>query len=64
MRQISVANGLNAAAATASSSSAEYGGIRSANNSITFQFSYAAGGNNGTSVDDGQIPQIIFCEKF
>lgn len=31
---------------------------------ITFQFSYAAGNNNGTSVDDGQIPEIIFCEKF
>lgn len=26
----------------------------------TFQFSYAAGCNNGTSVEDGQIPEIIF----
>ncbi|KAI1704480.1 PHR domain-containing protein [Ditylenchus destructor] len=31
---------------------------------ITFQFSYAAGINNGTSVDDGQIPEIVFCQKF
>ncbi|CAD5218755.1 unnamed protein product [Bursaphelenchus okinawaensis] len=30
---------------------------------ITFQFSYAHGTNNGTSVDDGQIPEIIFCLK-
>ncbi|KPJ04470.1 BTB/POZ domain-containing protein 2 [Papilio xuthus] len=27
---------------------------------IVFQFSYAAGNNNGTSVEDGQIPAIIF----
>ncbi|XP_034241100.1 BTB/POZ domain-containing protein 2-like [Thrips palmi] len=27
---------------------------------ITFQFLYAAGHNNGTSVEDGQIPEIIF----
>ncbi|RXG72434.1 BTB/POZ domain-containing protein 2 [Armadillidium vulgare] len=27
---------------------------------VTFQFTYAAGNNNGTSVDDGQIPEIIF----
>jgi len=27
---------------------------------VTFQFSYAAGQNNGTSVEDGQIPEIIF----
>ncbi|RWS16433.1 BTB/POZ domain-containing protein 2-like protein [Dinothrombium tinctorium] len=27
---------------------------------VTFQFSYAAGCNNGTSVEDGQIPEIIF----
>lgn len=27
---------------------------------VTFQFSYAAGNNNGTSADDGQIPGIIF----
>ncbi|XP_077295988.1 BTB/POZ domain-containing protein 2-like [Arctopsyche grandis] len=27
---------------------------------INFQFSYAAGNNNGTSADDGQIPGIIF----
>ncbi|XP_063612674.1 BTB/POZ domain-containing protein 1-like isoform X2 [Penaeus indicus] len=26
----------------------------------TFQFTYAAGNNNGTSVEDGQIPEIIF----
>uniref|UniRef100_A0A914ERA5 BTB domain-containing protein n=1 Tax=Acrobeloides nanus TaxID=290746 RepID=A0A914ERA5_9BILA len=31
---------------------------------ITFQFSYAAGNNNGTSVDDGQIPELIFCTKL
>ncbi|KAH7729309.1 BTB/POZ domain-containing protein 2 [Aphelenchoides avenae] len=30
---------------------------------ITFQFSYAAGNNNGTSVDDGQIPELVFCTK-
>lgn len=29
-------------------------------NHITFQFSYASGTNNGTSVEDGQIPEIIF----
>lgn len=27
---------------------------------VTFQFHYAAGNNNGTSVEDGQIPEIIF----
>ena len=27
---------------------------------IVFQFSYATGNNNGTSVEDGQIPEIIF----
>lgn len=27
---------------------------------VIFQFSYAAGNNNGTSVEDGQIPEIIF----
>ncbi|XP_047738805.1 BTB/POZ domain-containing protein 2 [Hyalella azteca] len=27
---------------------------------VCFQFSYAAGNNNGTSVEDGQIPEIIF----
>ncbi|KOB76781.1 BTB/POZ domain-containing protein 2 [Operophtera brumata] len=27
---------------------------------VVFQFSYAAGNNNGTSVEDGQIPAIIF----
>ncbi|OTF69985.1 hypothetical protein BLA29_000199 [Euroglyphus maynei] len=27
---------------------------------VTFQFSYAAGCNNGTSIEDGQIPEIIF----
>lgn len=27
---------------------------------VTFQFSYASGNNNGTSVEDGQIPEIIF----
>ncbi|VDK47921.1 unnamed protein product [Anisakis simplex] len=31
---------------------------------ITFQFTYAAGNNNGTSVEDGQIPEIIFCTKL
>ncbi|RWS28897.1 BTB/POZ domain-containing protein 2-like protein, partial [Leptotrombidium deliense] len=30
------------------------------NGKVTFQFSYAAGCNNGTSVEDGQIPEIIF----
>lgn len=32
--------------------------------SITFQFTYAAGNNNGTSVEDGQIPEIIFYTKL
>uniref|UniRef100_A0A0R3TY72 PHR domain-containing protein n=1 Tax=Rodentolepis nana TaxID=102285 RepID=A0A0R3TY72_RODNA len=27
---------------------------------VTFQFAYAACMNNGTSVEDGQIPEIIF----
>ncbi|XP_065672632.1 BTB/POZ domain-containing protein 2 [Hydra vulgaris] len=27
---------------------------------VEFKFSYAAGNNNGTSVQDGQIPEIIF----
>jgi len=27
---------------------------------VVFTFSYAAGSNNGTSVEDGQIPEIIF----
>ena len=27
---------------------------------VNFQFSYVAGNNNGTSVEDGQIPEIIF----
>ena len=27
---------------------------------IVFQFSYATGNNNGTSVEDGQLPEIIF----
>ena len=27
---------------------------------VSFQFSYAAGNNNGTSVEDGQIPEIMF----
>jgi len=27
---------------------------------VEFKFSYAAGNNNGTSVEDGQIPEIIF----
>ena len=27
---------------------------------VNFQFSYGAGNNNGTSVEDGQIPEIVF----
>lgn len=27
---------------------------------VTFWYTYAAGNNNGTSVEDGQIPEIIF----
>lgn len=30
------------------------------NGKVTFQFAYAAGNNNGTSVEDGQLPEIIF----
>jgi len=29
-------------------------------NKVTFQFQYASGNNNGSSVEDGQIPEIIF----
>ncbi|CAF1293792.1 unnamed protein product [Rotaria magnacalcarata] len=28
---------------------------------VTFHFAYASGENNGSNVDDGQIPEIIFC---
>lgn len=31
-----------------------------ASGKVTFQFTYATGNNNGTSVEDGQIPEIIF----
>uniref|UniRef100_A0A1I7WAY9 PHR domain-containing protein n=1 Tax=Heterorhabditis bacteriophora TaxID=37862 RepID=A0A1I7WAY9_HETBA len=31
---------------------------------VTFQFTYAAGNNNGTSVEDGQIPEIVFYTKL
>ncbi|PAV82510.1 hypothetical protein WR25_19768 [Diploscapter pachys] len=31
---------------------------------VTFQFTYAAVNNNGTSVEDGQIPEIIFHTKL
>ncbi|BES88179.1 Hypothetical protein NTJ_00985 [Nesidiocoris tenuis] len=34
--------------------------IDSSNGKIVFQFTYAAGNNNGTSVEDGQIPEILF----
>jgi BTB/POZ domain-containing protein 1/2 len=27
---------------------------------VSFHFSFAAGNNNGTSVEDGQIPEILF----
>ena len=27
---------------------------------VVFHFQYASGNNNGTSVEDGQIPEIIF----
>ncbi|KAL3113015.1 hypothetical protein niasHT_013480 [Heterodera trifolii] len=30
---------------------------------INWHFQYAPGNNNGTSVEDGQIPEIIFCAK-
>jgi BTB/POZ domain-containing protein 1/2 len=29
-------------------------------NKVTFQFQYASGNNNGSSVEDGQLPEIIF----
>ncbi|CAJ0585045.1 unnamed protein product, partial [Mesorhabditis spiculigera] len=32
-------------------------------NNVTFQFTYAAGNNNGTSVEDGQIPEIYFYRR-
>jgi len=31
-----------------------------ASGKVNFSFTYAAGNNNGTSVEDGQIPEIIF----
>uniref|UniRef100_A0A7E4W084 BTB domain-containing protein n=1 Tax=Panagrellus redivivus TaxID=6233 RepID=A0A7E4W084_PANRE len=34
-----------------------------ANGMINFQFAYAPGNNNGTSVDDGQIPEFVFCMR-
>ncbi|KAI3422352.1 BTB/POZ domain-containing protein 1 [Globodera pallida] len=30
---------------------------------INWHFQYAPGNNNGTSVEDGQIPEILFCAK-
>ena len=30
------------------------------NGKVTFSFQYASGNNNGTSVEDGQIPEIVF----
>ncbi|XP_071794212.1 BTB/POZ domain-containing protein 1-like [Asterias amurensis] len=30
------------------------------NGKVVFQFTYASGNNNGTSVEDGQIPEVIF----
>ena len=33
---------------------------------VSFQFQYASGNNNGSSVEDGQIPEFIFfysCSK-
>jgi BTB/POZ domain-containing protein 1/2 len=36
-------------------------GLRQVNHeNVTFQFQYASGNNNGTSVEDGQIPEILF----
>ncbi|KAI6211670.1 BTB domain-containing protein [Aphelenchoides besseyi] len=35
-----------------------------ASNAVTFLFTFAAGTNNGTSVDDGQIPCLYFCLKM
>jgi len=32
----------------------------SSSGKVTFQFTYATGINNGTSVEDGQIPEIVF----
>jgi len=32
----------------------------SSSGKVTFQFTYATGTNNGTSVEDGQIPEIVF----
>ena len=29
-------------------------------NKVTFQFQYASGNNNGSSVEDGQCPEILF----
>ncbi|CAF0740440.1 unnamed protein product [Didymodactylos carnosus] len=33
----------------------------SADGKVTFHFAYASGENNGSNIDDGQIPEIIFC---
>lgn len=35
-------------------------GPTNSDSKVKFQFSYAAGDNNGTSVEDGQIPELIF----
>ncbi len=56
------------AAATLKGPDSYYGtkGLRKVNHEnasggkVTFNFQYASGNNNGTSVEDGQIPEIIF----
>ncbi|KAF7996341.1 hypothetical protein HCN44_001973 [Aphidius gifuensis] len=35
-------------------------GPTNSDSKVKFQFSFAAGDNNGTSVEDGQIPELIF----
>ncbi|XP_071492787.1 BTB/POZ domain-containing protein 2-like [Diadema setosum] len=56
------------ASATLKGPDSHYGtkGLRKAvhesasNGKVVFQFTYVAGNNNGTSVEDGQIPELIF----
>ncbi|XP_044588074.1 BTB/POZ domain-containing protein 1-like [Cotesia glomerata] len=65
-----IANTIYTASATFKGPDSHYGtkGLRcvsvdcfnSGKNIIKFQFSFAAGNNNGTSIEDGQIPELIF----
>lgn len=64
-----MANTIYTASATFKGPDSHYGtkGLRrvtvdcdSGKGKVKFQFSFAAGDNNGTSIEDGQIPELIF----